>query len=124
MSSGLQRGSVSRDGALGAASLSQSSRVSHPALPGGSGRQSCLSCLRVTTRGLWDQVFLLSGGAAGIPSSVGALSFPGSADLSPAAAAKGSLPGWEATEGAHCLSPSSSNSVRKPSAVYRPFLLL
>ena len=89
-----------------------------------SGRQSCLSCLRVATRGLWDQIFLLSCGAAGIPSSVGALSFSGSADLSPAAAAKGSLPGWEATGGAHCLCPSSSNSVRKSSAVYPPFLLL
>lgn len=115
---------LSRDGALEAASLSQGSRVSHPAIPGGRGRHSCLSCLRVATRGLWDQVFLLSSGAAGLPSSVGALGFSGSADHSPAAAAKGSLPGWEATGGVHCLCPSSSNSVRKSSAIYLPFLLL
>ena len=99
MSSGRQIGPLSKGGALGAASLDQGSGVSNPALLWGSGRQSCLSCLHVATRGLWDQVFLLSSGAAAIPSRAGTLSFSGSAGHPPVTATKGSLPGWEATGG-------------------------
>lgn len=53
----------------------------------------------MATRGLRDQVFLFSVGAARIPSSARSLSFSGSVGHRPATATEGSLPGWEATKG-------------------------
>ena len=77
---------------------------------GGLGPQEArlLVRLHMATRGLRDQVFLFSGGAARIPSSPGIPSFSGSAGR-PAIAAGGPLPGWEAAEGMWPL-PSSSCS--------------
>lgn len=125
LSSGLRIGLLSEGGAPGAA------------FPGpgsdrwGRGRQSCLSCRRVATRGRRDQVFLLSAGAARIPSSPRTPSFSGSAGHPPAAAREGSLPGWEAAGGgcSLCLSRSYSRSLsllcrEVLPAVYPPFLLL